>query len=366
MTDNKFTVLIYTLGTIGEAVYTTLDRLVDLFGLKADMRIYIGKFSTKLNVRLKTLMDQFGFQDLVVPDEKVSEFRKILPDTQIIAVTNALKEADFVIDCTKRGRENVDLYGNTPHVLQGSEVLPSHDKFIGTINAAKVIDSQKITCLSCNSHATAGVLEPMLKYIDNAFVIYARRAGDPGDAKAIPGTHLEKPGYGMYGCHQVEDPWELFKEEGLIGNQKASGVAIKVSNNFTHTLIFRLTLTEDGKNQLGATDEEVGDGIIKIFEKESSIGFTGEFDSNIMVEHARRRGWIAGGWGQYAFLNPATVHVGGNSVSFSVFVLQDRNVSLDNAYLAIAKAQRKLGKRVVSFDDFMEKVTEAGLLPKWV
>ena len=39
MANKKFTVLIYTLGTIGESVYTTIDRLADLFDLKSDLHI---------------------------------------------------------------------------------------------------------------------------------------------------------------------------------------------------------------------------------------------------------------------------------------------------------------------------------------
>lgn len=367
MANKKFTVLIYTLGTIGESVYTTIDKLADLFDLKSNLRILVGKFSTNLNVRLKTLIDQYGFKELVVPDDKVSKFSQLFPNMQIIRVTQAIAKADYIIDCTKKGEENVPLYGDKPHVLQGSEVLPTHQKFIGTINADKVLDADKITCLSCNSHATAGVIAPLLKYLDDLFVIYVRRAGDPGDEKGIPGTHLEKPAHGSFGCHQIEDPWVLFQEEGLVKeHQVASGVALKVSNNFTHTLICKMKLSAEGKTQLGGTNERIRDAITKIFEKEPMVGFTGEFDSNIITEHGRRRGWIAGGWGQYAFLNPETIHVTDNSVSFSAFVLQDRNVCIDNAYLVIARAQQTLGKPVISFSDFVTKMVEAGLIPKWV
>ena len=137
MTRKKFTVLIYTLGTIGESVYATLDKIAGLFDLESDLRILIGKFSTKRNVRLRTIINLYGFKELVVPDERVTNFSQAFPGIQIIPVSQAISEADLIIDCTKKGRDNVKLYGKTPHVLQGSEVLSSHQKFIATINADK-------------------------------------------------------------------------------------------------------------------------------------------------------------------------------------------------------------------------------------
>ncbi len=361
---NERYIVINGVGTIGTSTYLLLQESREL-GIPTP-KILLAKWTA--DEAAKILVEKNLDLDIIaVPDEKIAPFCNILDQhIEVITWSEAFANASLIIDATDCGARNIEHYGDTPFVLQGSEAskVPDATPFIGTINAEDGLDklrsTGKLVNLSCNSHMTAQLLKHFDDKLEFCVIQYLRRTGDIHQTSTNVGVKFEpfEPRYPT-GCHQLDDPLELMKQYGYSFPPTMYGMALKLPNNLMHVTTMIAHLTDEGRRALGDSDEAIHRALIERFLADPLTTLCNSIHTNIVFGLQRLHGPIGGAHPHYAVVGEKSIHVCNNRVQLVGFTMQDRNVIVDNAYLGIAF----MHENGLAFDAYLSKLKAAGLLP---
>lgn len=357
-------IVINGVGTIGTSSYLLLQKSRELD--VSTPNILLAKWTA--DEAAKILVEKNLNLDIIaIPDEKIDQFRKILdPSIEVVKWSEAFENASLIIDTTDCGAENIEHYGDTPFILQGSEAskVPEATEFIGSINAEEGLDELKSTGklvnLSCNSHMTAQLLKHFDDKLEFCVLQYLRRTGDIHQTSTNVGVRFE-PFDTRYptGCHQLQDPLELMTQYGYSFPSKMYGMALKLPNNLMHVTTMIAQLTDEGRRSLGDSDEAIHDALVERFLDDPLTTLCNSIYTNIVFGLQRLHGEVGGAFPHYSIVGEESIHVSGNRVQLVGFTMQDRNVIVDNAYLGIAFMHQD----GLTFDNYLSKLKSAGFLP---
>ena len=334
MSDGK-TVLIVGTGTIGEP-------LIGLFlstkkELGVDKVIFHKHTPRELDRPLLQSLQKRGAL-MSVEKEKEQEFKEI-GTTPDMTFTEALEQADVIIDATKKGvgLKNKENYykkyddGKRGFLAQGSEFG------FGTIYAAgindHVLDSGErwFTIASCNTHAGAAIVRHLGfdengKYAaKNIDLLYMRRANDVTQvSKFVPAPTVSLATDPEFGTHQARDVYEIFKTMNI--HPKIHSYAILINTNLMHTVYFNIAL--DYKTTV--------DEIIDRIDKEPWVTWTIKLHSNQVFSFGRDHGHYGRILSQAVIVRPSLTIDKDNHLRGFVFTPQDGN-SLISSIIASTK-----------------------------
>ena len=285
----KRTALVIGTGTIGEPLIGLLCDFAEDLELDAVLfhkRTPLSYEKSKVN----SLIDRGA--KLVVDENSIEKFAA-LGHAISLTTTNALEQADVVIDCTPAGNENKDLLyqefsrnSDKTFIAQGSEKgfgMP----FAHGINDASVLRERHpyIQVVSCNTHNIAALLktvDPELRSITMADFVCIRRASDISQHKGfaasptVDGHHNR-----LYGTHHAQDAADLLLTVTPDRVVPAFSSSMKLNTQYMHCIRFNIRLR-------GVYTREA---ILSKFEKNKYFAITEKNDAGRVFSFGRDHGY---------------------------------------------------------------------------
>ena len=291
---NKKNVHIVGTGTIGLPLVGLFTRHKKAFNI--DEITFHKNTPLKHNVpTIKKLLEAGA--KLCADDSKFEDFAK-LGTYPTYNRTQAIDNADVIIDCTPRGTalRHKDHYYLNKHlgyinlgkkerlfIAQGSEKGFGKIYAHGINDEALNQDDSFIQVASCNTHAGASLINTFSKLgdiVDSNFV-YIRRSNDISQNSGMtPSVDVDKHKDWLYGTHHARDIHDVFKTLNKKVNVYSS--ACKINTQLMHTLHFNITINSehilDNKN------------ILDTLKEEKMIATTNHTTANKIFSHGREFG----------------------------------------------------------------------------
>ena len=212
--------------------------------------------------------------------------------------TQAIDNADVIIDCTPRGTalRHKDHYYLNKHlgyinsnkkerlfVAQGSEKGFGKIYAHGINDEALNQDDSFIQVASCNTHAGASLLNTFSKLGDivNSNFIYIRRSNDISQNGGMtPSVDVDKHKDWLYGTHHARDIHDVFKTLNKKVNVYSS--ACKINTQLMHTLQFNIIINS---NNIIKTQDAIA-----TLSEDRMIATTNHTTANKIFSHGREFG----------------------------------------------------------------------------
>jgi len=285
----KRTALVIGTGTIGEPLIGLLCDFAEDLELDAVLfhkRTPLSYEKSKVN----SLVDRGA--KLVVDEDCIEKFAA-LGHAVSLTTTNALEQADVVIDCTPAGNQNKDLLyeefsrnSDKTFIAQGSE-KGFGAPFAHGINDASILRERHpyIQVVSCNTHNIAALLktvDPELRSITMADFVCIRRASDISQHKdfaaspTVDGHHNR-----LYGTHHAQDAVDLLLTVTPDRVVPAFSSSMKLNTQYMHCIRFNVRLR-------GVYTREA---ILSKFEKNKYFAITEKNDAGRVFSFGRDHGY---------------------------------------------------------------------------
>ncbi|MBI2058031.1 MAG: hypothetical protein HYT63_03590 [Candidatus Yanofskybacteria bacterium] len=339
-------ILVVGTGTIGSPLIRLF--LVTRKNLGFDEVIFHkNKPEQKCRGRLELLLREGA--KLAVYQERVDEFKELLSPTGLApshTFTQALNQADVIVDCTDKGiaRRLKEQYyqhlaGKFGFIAQGSETGFGKPLAFGINDQALIPETDKfIQVVSCNTHqvlcllktlafnpASNGIEEWNFDNLVRARFYLARRASDISQSESTIGAETSKPSDPKYGSHQGADAARVLatvtEKEFDIHT-----VADTFNNSYMHVVNFEVTLREK------VDKEEVE----RRFRKNPLTAVTYEMTNNQVFSTGRDHGHYGRILNQTVVCLP-TIQVinNGHEIHGRCFTPQDGNALLSSVAAAL-------------------------------
>ncbi len=234
---------------------------------------------------------------LCTDDSKFEDFSK-LGATPTYNRTQAIENANVIIDCTPRGtalrhKENYYLSKHLRFInLDDKErlfIAQGSEKGFGKIYAHgindKALDKSDnfLQIASCNTHAGASLVNTFsnLGNIVNSNFVYIRRSNDISqNGSMTPSIDVDKHKDWLYGTHHARDIHDVFKTLDKEINIYSS--ACKINTQLMHTLQFNIIVNS---NNIIKTQDAIA-----ILSEDRMIATTNHTTANKIFSHGREFG----------------------------------------------------------------------------